>query len=433
MNLTKIKLFHLLWLVVTIAALIPNPVTAKILEQIRMDGTHQTNAQKEVRTSYDDGFTLSGSDDVLKIGAWLQNDVRIFGAGHPGTTQFLIRRARIDLRGSLEKIFGYRLMGEFEGDGGTNVASLKEGWVEYNQFPTFRVKIGQFKEPFGLENLYGDLWLDFMERPIAENFIRPEQDLGVMISGKLFANRLEYGIGAFNGSGTNIAESNDDKDIAGRLALTPCAPCASRWLKQLTFGASGSYGKQTSTLDGSGPTTAAGTRFFSFANPTGGGDVTVNAVRLRAGGDVAWFIGPVSFKSEYAFSQTRDVTFGGTASSLNLHGLSAQFTWLLTGEDKTNQNSVIPKRAFNPREGHWGAVELALRGEASFSEQGFIDTGFATGTDDVLGATAGINWTLNRHIRNSINYVFTKFDDVITAAGSKDLEQALLMRFQFNL
>lgn len=413
----RVKPIRFLLSLLVIAIATSNPVSAKIT----------------VRTSYDDGFTLSGADDVIKIGAWLQNDLRIFTAGHPGTTQFLIRRARIDLRGSLEQIFGYRLMGEFEGDGGTNAANLKEGWLEYNQFPALRVKIGQFKEPFGLENLYGDLWLDFLERPMAENFIRPEQDLGVMISGKLFANRVEYGIGVFNGSGTNVAESNDDKDVAGRLTLTPCAPCASRWIKQLTFGASGSYGKQTATLDGAGPTTAAGTRFFSFANPTGGGDVTVNAMRLRAGGDVAWFVGPVSFKSEYAFSRTRDVTFGGAARDWDLHGISAQASWLVTGEDKTNQNSVVPKRIFNPREGHWGALELALRGEAAFSDQGFIDAGFATGADDVLGATAGINWTLNRHIRNSFNYAITKFDDVVAGAGGESLEQAFLMRFQFNL
>jgi phosphate-selective porin OprO/OprP len=404
-----------------------------ILEEIRMEQEKQTDKQKQVRTLYDEGFTLLGEDDTLKIGVWMQNDVRVFFNNHPSRTQFLVRRARLDFRGSLEKIFGFRLMGEFEGDGGTNAANLKEGWVEYNQFPVFRIKVGQFKEPYGLENLYSDLWLDFLERPVAENFIRPEQDLGLMFFGKLFGKRLEYGVGIFNGSGTNIAESNDDKDAAGRLALTPFAGRENKWVKHLTFGGSMTYGKQSSTLDNTGPTTAGGTRFLTFVNPTAVNDVTVNDFRTRAGGDIEWLVGPFSLKGEYVFSRIRNVAFGGINRQWDLHGFSGQATYLLTGETKTNQGPVLPKRPFNPVDGRWGAVELAARFEALRSDQGLIDAGFAAGTDDLWSVTGGLNWYLNRHIRTSTNYVFTKFDDAVATAGGKASEHALLFRFQFNL
>lgn len=411
----------------------PKSTLRRILEEIRMEEEKQTDPQKRARTLYDEGFTLLGEDDTLKIGVWMQNDVRVFFNDHPGRTQFLVRRARLDFRGSLERIFGFRLMGEFEGDNGTNAANLKEGWVEYNQFPAFRIKIGQFKEPYGLENLTSDLWLDFLERPVAENFIRPEQDLGLMFFGKLFGKRLEYGVGIFNGSGTNVAETNDDKDVAARLALTPFAGGESSWVNHLTLGGSFTYGEQSSTLDNTGPTTAAGTRFLAFVNPTAGNDVTANDVRTRAGGDIEWLVGPFSLKGEYAFSRIRNVNFGGVNRSWDLHGWSAQATYLLTGETKTNQGPVLPRRPFNPVDGRWGAVELAARFEMLRSDQGVIDAGFAAGTDDLWSATGGLNWYLNRHARVSTNYVFTKFDDVVANAGGKTSEHALLFRFQFNL
>lgn len=404
----------------------------KVLDEIRMEEEQQTEAQKKVRTVYDEGFTMVGEDDTLKIGAWMQNDLRIFPEGHPGQTQFLVRRARIDIRGSLEKIFSVQVMGEFEGDGGTNAANLKQGFLEYNQFPAFRIRAGQFKEPYGLENLYADLWLDFAERPIAENFIRPEQDLGLMFFGKLLDKRLEYGLGLFNGSGTNVAESNDDKDIAARLVVAPLAPSSNKWLNKLNIGGSFTYGKQTATLDNTGPTTPVGTRFLTFSNPTGSADVRTDNFRTRAGADMEWLVGPFSAKGEYAYSRFRAITFRNASRGWAIHGWSGQLTYLLTGEEKKNQGSVLPKNNFDPKAGTWGAWELAARGEVLRTDQGLLNANFANGSDDALSASGGVNWYLNRHIRLMANYIFTQFHTRIANANAAH-EHAGILRFQFNL
>ena len=405
----------------------------EVLQEIRMEEASQTEVQKQARTLYDEGFTLTGADNTLKIGAWMQNDARIFMGTHPGNTQFLLRRARMDLRGAMARLFTFRLMGEFEGDNGTNAANLKEGWVEYSQFPGFRVRLGQYKPPFGLENLSSDLWLDFMERAVGENFIRPEQELGLMLLGKLFKNRLEYGVSLSNGSGHNIIENNDAKDVAGRLALTPFAPSSKKWINQISLGVSSMYGKQNTTLDAAGPSTAAGTRLFAFVNPTAGNDVTVNDYRLRLGGDLQWTVGPFSFKTEYAMQRLSGLNFGGVNRNWILHGHDTSVSWVVTGEDKSNQHSVNPRHPFDPKEGQWGALELASRFEILHADQGLIDAGFAAGTDDLWSTTAGVNWYLNSHVRVTGNYVFSKFDDAIANAGAKDSEHVLLFRGQFNL
>ena len=105
----------------------------------------------------------------------------------------------------------------------------------------------------------------------------------------------------------------------------------------------------------------------------------------------------------------------------------------MTGEEKNNSRSVNPKKQFNPKEWTWGALELASRFEIVRSDQELIDTGFATGSDDLWAATGGLNWYLNRHVRTQVNYVFTKFDDIVVNAGNRDHEHALLFRFQFSL
>lgn len=405
----------------------------EIVQELSLESTPQTPDQNGLRTLYDEGFYLQGTDDALRIGGWVQGDVRVYEPGQPGVTQFLIRRARLDLRGNLEHDFIYRFFGEFEGATGTsqNSANLKEGWLEYGRWPFLRLRLGQFKEPFSLEAQYASLWTDFVESPVGVANLQPAEDLGFMGFGKAFGNHVEYGVGIFNGTPTNSAETNDDKDIAGRVVAIPFAQSSNRWLKGLYVGGSATYGKQASTLDATGFVTAGGTRFFAFANPTAGNDVTFNDSRLRAGTDLEWLVGPVALKGEYLFTRLRNVTFGAAVQNQDLHGLAAQVSWLVTGEAKPRNRSVVPTRNFSPGKG-WGAWEVAARYEQFRTDQALITSGAAAGTDDLWVATAGVNWWPNRHVRVMFNYVRTQFDDAFAAINLHTTEHVGLVRTQFN-
>lgn len=82
-----------------------------IMQSLRLTEKEKTPEEKRLETIYDEGFYLKGADDQLRIGGWLQADSRWFlDSEHPENDTFLIRRARLDIRGVLENDWGLPLV-----------------------------------------------------------------------------------------------------------------------------------------------------------------------------------------------------------------------------------------------------------------------------------------------------------------------------------
>ena len=63
---------------------------------------------------------------------------------------FYFRRARLGVTGNIPYDFSYYVMAEFSSF--QNGPYLLDGFVTYNRFkPWFKISMGQFKKPFGLE------------------------------------------------------------------------------------------------------------------------------------------------------------------------------------------------------------------------------------------------------------------------------------------
>ncbi len=377
-----------------------------------------------VRVRYDDALIFEGPHEKIQLNVWAQTDARGFFSGHPNHTQFLIRRARLDLRGTYGEHFAFRFMPNFETGGGANTGSLTDLWVEYRPHAMFQVRVGQFKEPFGLENLLNDLWADFLERSIADNFVRPDRDLGVMFSGHV-AKKFTYGVGVFNGSGFNTAENNEGKDIAARLTVSPWAGGEHALLADWTLGSSFTYGRLDTSIDASGPSTQVGTRVLAFVNPTAGTDVNVNGNRYREGADLEWRHGPFDAKAEYVAQQLHNMSGLGLTHNWRLQGGALQFSWVVTGEPASNEHALAPTR-------HWGAVQVGVRGEWMRSNRDVVTSGLAGGATELWGVTTALHWTLNPHALIGVDYHYTHFDAPVVAAGAKNFEHALIARAQFS-
>jgi phosphate-selective porin OprO/OprP len=83
------------------------------------------------------------------------------------------------------------------------------------------VRAGQFKTPFGFEQLYADPRLITLERSLVNDRLTVSRQLGVQLHGELFDRRMSYAVGAFNGNGVNNNFNDDDRFLlAGRLAGT---------------------------------------------------------------------------------------------------------------------------------------------------------------------------------------------------------------------
>jgi phosphate-selective porin OprO/OprP len=182
-----------------------------------------------------------GTELKLVLGGYVQvnfedGDVSAF-EGRFGETaikdRFRLRRARINLTGDFAEQFDFKMEGDFgqsDGTSGNRTAfSATDIWVNWHQFPAAQIKVGQYKAPFGLEQLTPSTALFTIERTLPTGAITPQRQIGVQLWGKPFANvwpeqkdLLTYYAGIFNGNGRNITvNDNNNFMFVGRLELQP--------------------------------------------------------------------------------------------------------------------------------------------------------------------------------------------------------------------
>jgi phosphate-selective porin len=182
-----------------------------------------------------------GPELKLVLGGFVQvnfedSDVSAF-EGRFGQTaindRFRLRRARINLTGDFAEQFDFKMEGDFgqsDGTSGNRTAfSATDIWVNWHQLPALQIKVGQYKAPFGLEQLTPDTQLLTIERTLPTGAITPDRQIGVEVWGKPFTSfwpeqkdLLTYYAGIFNGNGRNITvNDNNNFMFVGRLELQP--------------------------------------------------------------------------------------------------------------------------------------------------------------------------------------------------------------------
>src|SRR6266705_2735127 len=182
-----------------------------------------------------------GPELKLVLGGFIQanfedGDVSAF-EGRFGETalkdRFRLRRARINLTGDFAEQFDFKIEGDFGQSDGLNsnrtAFSGTDIFVNWHQYPEAQIKIGQWKAPFGVEQLTPDTTLYFAERSLPTGAITPDRQIGIQLWGKPFAgiwpdqkDLLTYYAGIFNGNGRNI-NNNDNNEFmyVARLELMP--------------------------------------------------------------------------------------------------------------------------------------------------------------------------------------------------------------------
>src|SRR5437773_1768991 len=183
----------------------------------------------------------AGSEIKLVLGGFIQTnfedgDVSAF-EGRFGQTalkdRFRLRRARIGMTGDFAENFDFKIEGDFEQNDGTSPSSRTDFsgtdiWLNWHQFAAAQIKVGQYKGPFGLEQLTPDTALFIIERSNTTGAITPERQIGAELWGKPFTSiwpdqkdLLTYYAGIFNGNGRNI-NNNDNNNFmyVGRLEST---------------------------------------------------------------------------------------------------------------------------------------------------------------------------------------------------------------------
>lgn len=378
-----------------------------------------------------DGFTVRSADGnfIFKLTGYIQADGRFYLSDQAGAqaNTFLLRRVRPSFEGTANKYIDFRILPDF--GGGTT--ALQDAYVDLRYTPKFRVRVGKFKEPFGLERLQSGTSLTFIERALPAN-LGPNRDVGAQLHGDLWGGAVSYAAGVFNGvvdAGSSDGDTADNKDLAGRLFFLPFKNTdASAW-KEFGFGAAWSRGKQRGATAATGLAsyrTQSQQTFYAYRSLA-----VADGQRTRFSPQFHWHPGRVGFLVE-SVASSQEVKSTSTLARDTLTNTAWQVaaSFVLTGES-TSFKGVKPRKPFDPANHSWGAWELAAR----YSEQINDDDAFplyanaASSARSAHAWTGGLNWYLNTNVKVQSNYEYTTFTRG-AAVGDKDPERAILTRVQ---
>jgi len=160
----------------------------------------------------------SGEAPKVKIFGYIQPEYD-YTFSDPAVNTFGFRRARIGVRGTVFKDFGYYMMLETSPFiGGVGSAYLMDAFVTWKKYNWAKVSLGSFKQPFGREVVKACWDLTTIDRAIvSDQLVSPQRDYGLMVLGGNKYNRLGYMVAVMNGRGLNIKDNNNKKDFIGRV------------------------------------------------------------------------------------------------------------------------------------------------------------------------------------------------------------------------
>jgi phosphate-selective porin len=340
------------------------------------------------------------SEFKLVLGGYIQvnfedGDVSAF-EGRFGMTalkdRFRLRRARINLTGDFAENFDFKIEGDFENsDGissGRTAFEATDIFVNWHQFPEAQIKVGQWKAPFGLEQLTPDQYLIIIERSLPTGAITPERQIGVQVWGKPFTNiwpeqkeLLTYYAGIFNGNGRNTT-TNDNNNFmyVGRVELQPFSGKLFGQDSSLKLGAD-----VLNSRDDKGTNISQTLNLLVNADGSLSPYVLPGAAERTAWSVDAWFkLGPFDLIGEYLEEYVNGRTVNGVAPGF------ADFT--TSGYYVQGSYFLIPKK-----------LQAAVRWEDLNPGQ--------MGSDGIHSITGGLNYYIHGDdIKLMVNYIHTWSD-----------------------
>ncbi len=357
----------------------------------------------------------------LKLGGQIHNDWYWYGQDHSfrditdqedGTE---LRRARVYVSGTLYENLRFKAQYDFaDGD-----ADFKSVWIELTKVPGVQnIRVGQFKEPFSLEERVADNDMTFMERALPNAFA-PSRNTGAMVHGAYLGEpgeaRLTTALGVFR---TTDSYGNDATDggYAGTARVTglPWYEDGGRRLLHLGLGYTHRNVGDTLRIR-QRPESHGADRLVDTGN--------MNVHDMDAGVvEAALVYGPFSLQGEYFLNHVNTADRGDR----DFDGFYVQASYTLTGEHRPYKNSegefgrIVPRNNFRIHgdERGWGAWEIALRYSAID-----LDDGHTRFTDRLLdlsreirggeeqNLTVGLNWYLNPNSRVMLNYIHANIEN----------------------
>jgi Phosphate-selective porin O and P len=177
-------------------------------------------------------ITLRTGDARADVGGRVQLQFATTSVSGEPSSEFLIRRARLNFTVTLNDFLSGRLQPEF----GLGTAKVRDAWIRMTFSSQLRVTFGQFKKPFDLFELTSSTETLVIERTgvvagagacpgvifcsystFSAGLFYSDRDVGVMVDGS--SGMVDYGVSITNGWGQGRLDNNGAKTFTGRLGL----------------------------------------------------------------------------------------------------------------------------------------------------------------------------------------------------------------------
>jgi len=390
-------------------------------QRLEMAEAEKPSKPETFRAYWKDGLNLETGDKAftLKIGGRAHLDWGVFDEDNDVKSSSIgsiqngveFRRARLSIEGLLYDRFEFKAQYDFAGGD----ADFKDVYMGVRDIPVVgNFRVGQFKEPFSLEELTSSNYITFMERSLP-NIFAPSRNVGLALYNTAFDKRMTWAVGAFvDADDFGNSLGGGEYNIALRLTGLPWYEEKGRRL--LHLGTSYSYGN---TVDDAlrirqRPEAHLAPQFVDTMNIPARN-------RNLVGVEAALVYDSLSVQGEYVHAFV-----DGKASAdpdPQFSGFYAFASYFLTGEHRPYSTSsatfgrVRPKHNFLDGKGGLGAWEVAAR----YSYIDLNDEGIRGG--ELGDFTLGLNWYLNPNYRVMFNYILAD----LQGGGNTNIFE---MRFQ---
>jgi phosphate-selective porin OprO/OprP len=337
---------------------------------------------------------------------------------------FMLRRARLAIKSQLWGDW----YGEIDMDFAEEAAAVKDAYISYRGLfdGNGRVRVGNFRQPFGLEEVTTSRNLTFMERSQGTEPFVVGRRMGLEVT--QWMETFRWSVSAYGGDVEDwYKESNENVSFAARVNYAPIKTDDS----VLMIGAAGTMQKPVFVdydikVNTRPETNVSDTKFVKAKykdvdkyNVFGGELAYVNK-RLRVQGEY--------MMASYSFLEGAD--WDGDVSNSGGYVYASYF---LTDDGYTydHKDAEFARLVPNSKSGAW---EVAARYSfVSLNDEDVLEDGDPCKYGESTSITLGVNYYPNANVKLMLNYGMVDNDEFATGGGDFNGDydfEYLSMRFQ---
>lgn len=327
------------------------------------------------------------------------------------------RRSRLGALGNLTENVTYKMEYDFAFPGRPNFTDV---WVDVGELPTGHFRVGQWKQPFGMEPATSFRELMFMERSLVLA-LEPFRQIGVGLYNQVLDQRATWAVSGYRFP-TNVYGNVAGDNGYGMSTRETMLLYADSCNNVVHLGAGYTYNEPVGNTyriretPEVGFTSADANNVTDFPIPFFVDTGVLPCDSFQAfGAEFATGFGSMVFQSEYVHA----VFTEPDGTKLNFPSAYAQVGYVLTGERRLYNKTtaafqrVVPNRNFG--KGGLGALEVAARYSTIDLNDLPVQGGY------LQDITFGVSWYLNRYTRFEFNYIHPMLDRPIGNGTDADI------------